>query len=86
MVRVEVRGTTDARRWDAQQALLDALAVKFADEWWRSYPVARVYPWRPWCTWITVNDPGLDGFDETGRDYVAIVNEPTAGGSDGTDT
>lgn len=70
VVRVEVAGATAARRMAAQDAVLAGLDGTRTEQWWRSYPVGRVYPWRPWCTRVTVNDPGLDWFDSTGRDHL----------------
>ncbi|MEV6930865.1 hypothetical protein AB0M46_41125 [Dactylosporangium sp. NPDC051485] len=76
VVRVEVAAATAARRLAAQDAVLAGLDGKRTEQWWRSYAVGRVYPWRPWCTWVTVNDPGLDWFDSTGRDCLTGLGEP----------
>jgi hypothetical protein len=35
-------------------------------------PVDITYRWRPWVTWVTVRDAGLDWIDpDTGLDYIA---------------
>lgn len=44
VVRVDVTGATAARRHAAQSVVLAVLDGKFAEHWWRSYPVGRVYP------------------------------------------
>jgi hypothetical protein len=36
--------------------------------------VGTTYRWRPWVTWVTVRDAGLDWIDpDTGLDYIATL-------------
>lgn len=68
VVRIDIAGLTAARRHRAQDAVLAEVDNQAAEEFWRSSPVSRVYPWRPWSTWSTVNDPGLDYVIAPGRE------------------
>jgi len=67
VVRIDIAGLTAARS-RAQEAVLAVLDTKANEEFWRSFPVSRVYPGRPWSTWSTVNDPGLDYVVAPGRE------------------
>jgi hypothetical protein len=50
------------------------LAGKRDTQFWSLAPAGITYRWRPWVTWVTVRDPGLDWTDpDTGLDYIAAT-------------
>jgi hypothetical protein len=79
-VRVEIHSLTRRGRQRAEIAILAALRPFWDSDYWQSYGVRRRYPWRPWCSWVTVTDPGRDWTDpETGLDYLALLEDRRAG-------
>lgn len=70
VVRVDVRGWTGAGRRRASMAVYQALEPKKLSEFWTVHPLCRRYRWRPWLSWVSVRDPGLEWFDDQGRDYL----------------
>jgi hypothetical protein len=70
VVRIVISGWTKPRRRAAQRAVLDALHPTKRAEYLGLDPVGMTQRWRPWRTWVTVRDPGLDWLDDQGRNYL----------------
>ncbi len=74
VVRVEVGALLPRRRRERERAVLVSLAGKHDTQFWSLAPAGITYRWRPWVTWVTVRDPGLDWTDpDTGLDYIAAT-------------
>lgn len=74
VVRVEISALSAGRRQRRRRAVAAALEPQRFEEGWSIRPVGISYRWRPWATWTTVRDPGLDWVDpDTGLDYLAAT-------------
>lgn len=82
VVRIEFRAVPRAVRRVRRQAILDSLESRRHEELWLVRPAGTTYRWRPWVTWVTVRDPGLDWIDPaTGLDFITMLaqNQRAAG-------
>ena len=74
IVRIEVSAVLSGRRRAHLTAVVLALEPLRHTEGWSIRPVGLSYRWRPWVTWVTVRDAGLDWIDpDTGLDYIATL-------------
>jgi hypothetical protein len=74
VVRIEVGAVLPGRRQARLTAVVLALEPLRQTECWGITPVDITYRWRPWVTWVTVRDAGLDWIDpDTGLDYIATL-------------
>lgn len=79
VVRIEVAALVRGRRRARRRAVVAALEHRRHTDCWGIRPVDISYRWRPWITWVTVRDPGLDWIDpDSGLDYVRA--QPKAAG------